>query len=157
MTLQASACSLGAWRYEHTRLLELVLGRRVLVNDAQLLQVLEELLLVLHGHLLQLEIEQELLCILHEEVLPNRIEELAARDANLLSLAHLFREEALVNHFQSIANHVVRLLKRTETRQDLIVHALGKEYLVEWIKLLNEQRLFGIDEDEILIICFLFD
>lgn len=54
--------------------------------------------------------------ILDEEVLPNRVKELAPRDPDALPLVHLFGQESLVNHFQSIAYHVVRLLKGPETR-----------------------------------------
>ena len=54
VALAALAGSLAACRYEDAGLLELVVGRRVLVDEAQFLQVVEQLLLVFSGHLLQL-------------------------------------------------------------------------------------------------------
>lgn len=155
MALEAGTRSLAARWYEDARLLGLILGGRLLVNDPQLLQVFEQLLFVFHGHLLELEIEQELLSVLHEKILLDRIEELAAWDPYFLSLVHLFGEEALVDHLQSVADHVVGLLKRSEACQDLVVHSFGEEHLVKWVKLLDKERLFGIDEDEILIVTFL--
>ena len=71
--------------------------------------------------------------------MPDRIQKLAPRNPDLLSLAHLLRQEALVNDFQRITDHIVGFLECPETRQDLVVHSFRKEYFVEWIKLLNEQ------------------